>query len=140
MLTHGSVAMHRHTGRQAFMPGGFLFLAKGAMKKMDDENLTNNEQEAAEDDGMSGEEAHRYGEFEETLAHMREEMGLLREIDAKLDALREQLSGFALTSGVAVADLDGDGDADAVEVEAEGDGYMALEDLDYTIRNVVTED
>lgn len=107
---------------------------------MDDENLTNAEQEVMEDDGMSGEEAHRYGEFEETLAHMREEMGLLREINGKLDALREQLGAFVLTSGVVVANVDEDGDEDEDKDEDEGEGYMALEDLDYTIRNVVTED
>lgn len=140
MLAHGFVAMRAGIRAARHHAWRFFVLAKGAMKKMDDENLTNAEQEAVEDDDMSGEEAHRYGEFEETFAHMREEMGLLREIDAKLDALREQLGAFALTSGVAVADVDGDGDVDTVEVGVEGEEYMALEDLDYTIRNVVTED
>lgn len=75
-----------------------------------EENLTPDEEEAVEEDGMSGEEAHRYEEFEELNGKLDRALTALDSIIAALN----EVQAVAIESGVVVTD-----ESDPVEVEVE---------------------
>lgn len=63
------------------------------MEERDD--LTPSEAEEAETTGMSGEEAHRAGEFEEL-------RNMLSDLLAQITAMREDMSGWAMNVNTAI--------------------------------------
>ena len=79
-------------------------------EEREDENLTEDEEEAVEDDGMSGEEAHRYKEFEELNGKLDR---ALTSLDSIVVALNE-LQAISIESGAIVTDNDG---SENIEVE-----------------------
>lgn len=79
-------------------------------EEREDENLTEDEEEAVEDDGMSGEEAHRYEEFEELNGKLDR---ALTSLDSIVAALNE-LQAISIESGAIVTDNDG---SENIEVE-----------------------
>lgn len=69
---------------------------------MDDEqeerdDLTGAEAEEAEETGMSGEEAHRAGEFEDL-------RGMLADLLEQVRAMREDMGNWAMTANAAIID------------------------------------
>lgn len=62
---------------------------------MDDENLTENERETVERDDVSGEEAHRIGEFDDLRDRMERMERVLDEIRADISGLRDEVRGSA---------------------------------------------
>lgn len=79
-------------------------------EEREDENLTEDEEEAVEDDGMSGEEAHRYEEFEELNGKLDR---ALTALDSIVSALNE-LQAISIESGAIVTD---DNESEGIEVE-----------------------
>lgn len=80
-------------------------------EEREDENLTEDEEEAVEDGGMSGEEAHRYEEFEELNGRLNRVLAVLDSIVAALN----DLQAVSIESGAIVTDNDGSED---IEIEA----------------------
>lgn len=79
-------------------------------EEREEENLTPDEEEEVEEDSMSGEEAHRYEEFEELNGKLD---CALTALDSIIAALNE-VQGVAIESGAIVTD-----DTDPVEIEVE---------------------
>ena len=80
-------------------------------EEREDENLTEDEEEAVEDGGMSGEEAHRCEEFEELNGKLDRALTVLDSIVAALN----DLQAVSIESGAIVTDNDGSED---IEIEA----------------------
>lgn len=83
-------------------------------EEREEENLTPDEEEEVEEeveeDSMSGEEAHRYEEFEELNGKLDRALTALDSIIAALN----EVQGVAIESGAIVTD-----DTDPVEIEVE---------------------
>lgn len=108
---------------------------------LENDDLTRTEAEAVEDGTMDGEEAHRYGEFEDLRDRLervesRLDEGFDRLMEAveslrTRDAAAAVASGAVSTDGEVAVDADGDGDLDIVNLTPDFDGVdLTLDDLD----------
>lgn len=77
--------------------------------------------------GMSGEEAHRIGEFDDLRGRLERIEGMLGTITETLDSMRATAAAIDIDNGADVMDGDGDGDADIVADDIEIPDY---EDMD----------
>lgn len=106
---------------------------------MDEENLTEEEREIEERDGVDGEEAHRIGEFDE-LRNLMEEVrdmlaGHIEDVNKRFDGVTTSIAALTEEGAVIREDVDGDGDLDAVLLDAldypsSFDVVTPLDDLD----------
>lgn len=88
-------------------------------EEREDENLTEDEEEAVEDDGMSGEEAHRYEEFEELNGKLDRTLTALDSIVAALN----ELQAISIESGAIVTDNDSSEDIEVEVLEENMDNW-----------------
>lgn len=98
------------------------------------DDLTPDEERDVQGTEMDGEEAHRYGEFEE-LRGMLESItsaidGLSTRLDSVYDAVVMGPAIDAQNGDVEVADVDGDGDLDVIDMDPDIDGAdLTLDDI-----------
>lgn len=81
-------------------------------KPKTEDELTPDEQEIEDETSMSGEEAHRIGEFDALRARLEHIEGMLGSITSTLEAMRTTASAIDIDNGADVVDADGDGGAD----------------------------
>lgn len=99
------------------------------------DDLTPDEERDVQGTEMDGEEAHRYGEFED-LRGMLENItsaidGLSNRLDSVYDAVVMGPAIDAQNGDVEVADVDGDGDLDVIDMDPDIDGAdLTLDDID----------
>lgn len=93
------------------------------------DDLTPSEEETVEDTGMDGEEAHRYGEFED-LNHKLD--SLVEMVDSLSDSLSDVMKTI-VDSGATIRDSDGDGSIIDDVVEDITDMNPSLDDLDLNL-------
>lgn len=93
---------------------------------MDDkDDLTPQEKEAVEYTDMSGEEAHRYGEFKDLSEKLDRVLAQQDEIKNSLNSLYDKITmapAVDAMNGSVVGDLDKDGDIDIVDLTPDFDG------------------
>lgn len=96
-----------------------------------DEETMNEEQETTQgSDEMTSEEEHRYNEFEDLANRLDRLEGLVTDVLARCDSIRDSISNFA-EIGAVVRDEDGD---DAIDEALEAlEDFTAIEDLDLTL-------
>ena len=95
---------------------------------MNDENLTQDEQEIEDETGVDGEEAHRIGEFDDLRDRLERIEGMLSGIAETLEGMRTTTEAIDIDNGATVADMDGDGGAYIIEDEV--DVIPDFEELD----------
>ena len=78
------------------------------------DELTPDEQMIEDETGTSGEEAHRFGEFDDLRDRLERIEGMLGDITSTLEAMRTTAAAIDIDNGADVVDVDGDGDADVV--------------------------
>lgn len=93
-------------------------------EEREDENLTEDEEEVVEDDGVSGEEAHRYEEFEELNGKLDRALTALDSIVAALN----DLQAVSIESGAIVTDNDGFEDVEIEVLDEDMDNWKWDED------------
>ena len=76
--------------------------------------LTPDGQEAEDETGTSGEEAHRIGGFDDLRDRLERIESALGTITETLEAMRTTATAIDIDNGADVVDADGDGDADAI--------------------------
>lgn len=82
--------------------------------RTEDDDLTPDEQEAEDETGASGEEAHRIGEFDDLRDRLERIEDALGAITETLEAMRATAAAIDIDNGADVVEGDGDGDADAI--------------------------
>lgn len=92
-----------------------------------EDSLTPAEAEAVEETGMSGEEAHRYEEFEELRSMLADVRDLLEGLKTDIADLAQQRAAVLVESGAVVTD---DGETAVIDDE---DYDRAFDELDLTI-------
>lgn len=103
---------------------------------MEDENLeerddlTPDEAEAAEETGMSGEEAHRYEEFRILEEKIDRVLDACERIEDRIRAVNEGMGVF-VRNGATVREEPGE--VDLTDEEPDTDVYVPLEELDLTL-------
>lgn len=99
---------------------------------MEEDNLTPEEETQLEDGATAtGEEEHRYGEFEDLRDRLE---ALSAAVSDGFDSIRTAIGAISVNSTVTDADVDDDGDVDASDVEAmEALDKLDLDDLDFTV-------
>lgn len=75
---------------------------------------TPDEQVIEADTGVSGEEAHRIGEFDDLRDRLERIENALGTITETLESMRTTASAIDIDNGADVVDVDGDGDADVI--------------------------
>lgn len=92
-----------------------------------EDSLTPAETEAVEETGMSGEEAHRYEEFEELRSMLSDVRELVEGLKSDIADLAQQRAAVLVESGAVVTD---DGETAVID---EDDYDRAFNELDLTI-------
>lgn len=87
--------------------------------------LTPDEHEIEDETGMSGEEAHRIGEFDDLRDRLERIENALGTITETLDSMRATASAIDIDNGADVVDVDGDGNADVIS-----DGEIEIPDYE----------
>ena len=82
------------------------------------DDLTPDEQAIEDEADVSGEEAHRIGEFDDLRDRMERIETKLDTITETLEAMRTTAAAIDIDNGADVVDVDGDGDADIVADDA----------------------
>lgn len=97
-----------------------------------DEETMNEEQETTQgNEEMTSEEEHRYNEFEDLANRLDRIEGLVTDVLARCDSIRDSIGNFA-EIGAVVRDEDDAEDAIDEALEALED-FTAIEDLDLTL-------
>lgn len=97
------------------------------------DDLTPDEEREVQGTEMDGEEAHRYGEFEDLKGRIDSVTDAIKALGTKLDAVYDAVvMGPAVdTANADVTDIDGDGDLDIIELDPDIDGAdLTLDDID----------
>lgn len=79
------------------------------------DNLTPEEAEIEQTEGVDGEEAHRVGEFDDLRDRLERIEAVVTSISSILSEMRATADAIDIDNGATVADVDGDGDADIIE-------------------------
>lgn len=96
-------------------------------KPKTEDEPTPDEQEAGDETGTSGEEAHRIGEFDDLRDRLERIENALGDITSTLEAMRTTAAAIDIDNGADVVDGDGDADVIADDGEIEIPDY---EDMD----------
>lgn len=100
---------------------------------MAEDNLTPEEEKQVESgDTATGEEEHRYAEFEDLRDRIE---ALAVSVTEGFDAMRTAIGALSVNATVSdAADVDDDGDVDAADIDAlEAIDKTDLDDLDFTV-------
>lgn len=82
------------------------------------DDLTPDEQAIEDETDVSGEEAHRIGEFDDLRDRLERIETKLGTITETLEAMRTTAAAIDIDNGADVVDVDGDGDADIIADDA----------------------
>lgn len=98
---------------------------------MDEETMNEEQKTTQDNEEMTSEEEHRYNEFEDLANRLNRLEGLVTDVLARCDSIRDSISNFA-EIGAVVHDEDGVEDAIDEALDALED-FTAIEDLDLTL-------